>query len=79
MTFVQFNGRTIGGRGVDCGLPWNFRNVQTETLPTFGIVMVHVPRNKVDLYRALASELLDAVARVRPGEVVRGWPSLNST
>jgi hypothetical protein len=37
---------------------------------SFGIVIVHVARNKVEFYYALRSELLDAVARVKPGEVV---------
>ena len=37
---------------------------------SFGIVIVHVARNKVGYYRALAPQLLDAVARVSPGEVV---------
>jgi hypothetical protein len=37
---------------------------------SFGIVIVHVARNKVEYYRELAAELLEAVASVKPGEVV---------
>lgn len=41
-----------------------------------GIVIVHVARNKVEFYRALAPQLLEAIVRVQPGEVVhiRGNP-----
>jgi hypothetical protein len=37
---------------------------------SLGIVIVHVARNKVEFYRELASQLLEAVARVKPGEVI---------
>ena len=35
----------------------------------FGIVIVHVPKNKVEFYRAFASELLAAVSETKPGTV----------
>ena len=35
----------------------------------FGIVIAHVPKNKVEFYREILQELQDAIARVRPGEV----------
>ena len=37
---------------------------------SIGIVIVHVARNKLEFYRALAPQLREAVARVQPGEVV---------
>ena len=35
-----------------------------------GLVIVHVPKNKVEFYRPLRSQLQEAVERVKPGEVV---------
>ena len=37
---------------------------------SFGIVVVHVARNKIDFYRPLFPLLLNAVATVRAGQVV---------
>jgi hypothetical protein len=37
---------------------------------SLGIVIAHVARNKVAFYRDLAPELLSAVERVKPGEVI---------
>jgi len=37
---------------------------------TFGIVIVHVERNRMEYYRPLFHALVDAVNRIRPGEVV---------
>jgi hypothetical protein len=37
---------------------------------SFGIVIVHVVRNKAAHYQDLAAELLAAVDRVKPGEVI---------
>jgi hypothetical protein len=37
---------------------------------SFGIVIVHVPRNKITFYRPLFPQLLQAVATIRAGEVV---------
>jgi hypothetical protein len=36
----------------------------------FGIVIVHVARNRMEFYRPLFRELLDAVERVKPGQVI---------
>ncbi len=36
----------------------------------FGLVIVHVPKNKVEFYLPLMPELRDAVEQVRGGEVV---------
>lgn len=36
----------------------------------FGIVVVHVAKNKVEYYQPLYPQLKEAVSRVRPGEVV---------
>lgn len=35
-----------------------------------GIVIVHVPKNKIEFYRPLAADLLAAIATVEPGAVV---------
>jgi hypothetical protein len=37
---------------------------------SFGIVIVHVTRNKITFYRPLFPQLLNAVATIRPGGVV---------
>jgi len=37
---------------------------------TFGIVIVHVKRNRIEYYRPLFDALVDAVKRVKAGEVV---------
>ena len=37
---------------------------------SFGIVIVHVARNKIAFYRPLFPQLLKAVATIRPGDVV---------
>ncbi len=37
---------------------------------SFGIVVLHVARNKIDFYRPLFPELRNAIATVRPGHVV---------
>jgi predicted nuclease of predicted toxin-antitoxin system len=36
----------------------------------FGIVIVHVPKNRIEYYRPLFQVLVGAVERVRPGEVI---------
>ena len=36
---------------------------------TFGIVIVHVPKNRMDYYRPLFAALVAAVEAVHPGEV----------
>jgi hypothetical protein len=36
----------------------------------FGIVVLHVEKNKIEFYRPLAAALLDAIDRLAPGEVV---------
>ncbi|MGA3214009.1 MAG: DUF5615 family PIN-like protein [Terriglobales bacterium] len=35
-----------------------------------GVVVAHVPKNQMAYYRAIRTELLDALTNVRPGEVV---------
>ncbi|HWZ44469.1 MAG TPA: DUF5615 family PIN-like protein [Candidatus Saccharimonadales bacterium] len=35
----------------------------------FGIVIVHVPKNRMEYYRPLFPALMDAVERIKPGEV----------
>jgi predicted nuclease of predicted toxin-antitoxin system len=35
----------------------------------FGTVIVHVPKNKVEFYRPLITQLKETVKRIRPGEV----------
>ena len=40
-----------------------------KSLP-FGVVIVHVTRNKITFYRPLFAQLLGAVASIRAGEVV---------
>src|SRR5205823_1923186 len=37
---------------------------------SFGIVIVHVRKNRMEYYRPLFNALLDAVVRVKPGEVI---------
>jgi hypothetical protein len=37
---------------------------------SFGIVIVHVARNKIDFYRPLFPQLLEAIATVSAGQVV---------
>lgn len=37
---------------------------------SFGIVIVHVARNKIDFYRPLFPQLLNVIATVRAGQVV---------
>ncbi len=45
---------------------------------TFGIVIVHIPINKVEFYRPLFPDLIAAVERVGPGEVIHvGVPRVN--
>lgn len=36
----------------------------------FGIVIVHVPRNRMPYYQALRAKILQTVSRVRPSEVL---------
>jgi hypothetical protein len=44
---------------------------------SFGIVIVHVIRNKITFYRPLFPQLLQAVATIRAGEVVHVYGLLN--
>jgi predicted nuclease of predicted toxin-antitoxin system len=37
---------------------------------SFGIVIIHVARNRMEYYRPLFPLLLDAVERVQPGQVI---------
>jgi hypothetical protein len=45
---------------------------------TFGIVIVHVERNRIEYYRPIFSALLDAAGRVRAGEVLHVTASQKS-
>jgi len=36
----------------------------------FGFLIIHVQKNKVRFYRPLASQIADAMDRVKPGEVI---------
>lgn|GEM_PF-603394 len=45
----------------------------------FGIVIVHVARNKVEFYRPLAGDLGRAIIAVQPGEVVHVPATANPT
>lgn len=47
-----------------------FEHEQNLKKLSFGIVIVHVSRNRMEYYRPLFSELLDAVERIKPGEVI---------
>ena len=40
-----------------------------KTLP-FGIVIVHVLKNKIEFYRSLFAQLQKVAAQIQPGEVV---------
>ena len=37
---------------------------------SFGIVIAHVPKNKVEFYRPFANELAAAIMAVRPGQFI---------
>ena len=37
---------------------------------SFGIVIVHVPKDRMECYRPLFQELLDATEHVKPGHVI---------
>lgn len=50
----------------DCG----FEHQHNLKSLSFGIVVVHVERNKIGFYRPLFPQLRSAVATVRPGQVV---------
>ena len=45
---------------------------------SFGIVIIHVPRNRMEYYRPLLPLLQDAVERVKPGQVVHVFGSTKS-
>ncbi|HXJ91369.1 MAG TPA: DUF5615 family PIN-like protein [Terriglobia bacterium] len=47
-----------------------FEHQQNLKSLSFGLVIVHVPRNKVEFYRPLFGHLIRAAQRVKPGEVV---------
>ena len=46
---------------------------------SFGIVFIHVARNKIELYRPLLPQLLNAVATVRAGQVVHVYGLLSQS
>ena len=47
-----------------------FEHQHNLRLLRFGIVIVHVTRNKIDFYRPSFPELVQAVETIRPGDVV---------
>jgi hypothetical protein len=47
-----------------------FEHEHNLSLLGFGIVIVHVPRNRLGHYAAIRDEIIHAVSTVRPGEVV---------
>jgi hypothetical protein len=47
-----------------------FEHQQNLKSLSFGLLIVHVPRNKVEFYRPLFGELLRAARIVKPGEVI---------
>jgi hypothetical protein len=47
-----------------------FEHEHNLRLLPFGIVVIHVVRNKITFYRPLFPQLLQAVATIRAGEVV---------
>ena len=54
-----------------------FEHQQNLKALRFGLVIVHVAKNKVEFYRPIFGQIQTAVARVQPGEVlhVYGVPS----
>ena len=40
---------------------------------TFGIVIVHVKRNRIEYYRPIFPALVEAVERVKAGGVIHVW------
>ncbi len=47
-----------------------FEHEHNLPLLGFGIVIVHVPRNRLTYYDAIREEISQAVRSVRPGEVI---------
>ncbi len=47
-----------------------FENEHNLKKLTFGIIIVHVPRNRMEYYRPLFPALVDALGRAKPGEIV---------
>ena len=47
-----------------------FEHQQNLRTLRFGLLIIHVPRNKVDFYRPLFGQMQAAIAQVKPGEVI---------
>ena len=47
-----------------------FEHQQNLKTLRFGLLIVHVPRNKVEFYRPLFGQLQAAISQVMPGEVI---------
>jgi hypothetical protein len=47
-----------------------FEHEHNLSLLGFGVVIVHVPRNRLAHYEAIRDEISQAVSSVRPGEVI---------
>ena len=47
-----------------------FEHQQNLKTLRFGLLIIHVPRNKVEFYRPLFGQMQAAIAQVKPGEVI---------
>ena len=52
-----------------------FEHQQNLKLLRFGVLIIHVPRNKVEFYRPLFEQMKAAIAQVKPGEVIHIYGS----
>ena len=47
-----------------------FEHQQNLQTLRFGLLIIHVPRNKVEFYRPLFGQMQAAAAQIKPGEVI---------
>lgn len=47
-----------------------FEHQQNLKALRFGLVIVHIAKNKVEFYRPIFGRMESAVARIKPGEVI---------
>ncbi len=52
-----------------------FEHQQNLKILRFGLLIIHVARNKVEFYRPLFGQMQAAMARVKPGEVIHVYGS----
>jgi hypothetical protein len=64
--YASFKDTSISSSSID--QEFEFEHNLTEF--TFGFLIIHVPKNKVQFYRPLAAQIADAMERVKPGEVI---------